>query len=93
MKKNNHLTEKKRGLGRGLEVLLADTQSMDALHSTSTNPADANPADPAEKGKPAENTQTSNDALRTECLQLLKEAEALRILLLEFELIIRADLH
>ena len=85
MKKNNHLTEKKRGLGRGLEVLLADTQSMDALHSTSVNPA--------EQGKPAENTQTSNDALRTECLQLLKEAEALRILMLEFELIIRADLH
>jgi len=66
-------------------MLLADTKSLDTFHATSTIPT--------ENGNSVENTQPSRNILRSECLQLLKEAEALRILMLEFELTIRADLH
>ena len=80
------MTERKRGgLGRGLEVLLADTQAMDAIQSTSSGGMD--------NAKVSQPSAASEETLRKERLELLKEAEALRILLLQFELIVRADLH
>lgn len=79
------MTDRKRGLGRGLEVLLADTQPLDATQSTSAKPAAA--------ASTPEVAQTAGVMLHDERLQLLREAEALRILMLEFELIMRADLH
>ncbi|MFZ2450407.1 MAG: hypothetical protein WAW36_07810 [Methylovulum miyakonense] len=85
MKKTNNMTDRKRGLGRGLEVLLADTQPLDATQSSSAKPAAA--------ASTQEVAQTASGTLHDERLQLLKEAEALRILMLEFELIMRADLH
>jgi hypothetical protein len=86
MKRNNRMTERKRGgLGRGLEVLLADTQAMDAIQSSSSGATDNTQA--------MQTSAASEEALRNERLELLKEAEALRILLLQFELIVRADLH
>lgn len=86
MKKNNRMTERRRGgLGRGLEVLLADTQSMETLQATSPGTTD---------NAQAPQTNTANqEALSNERLELLKEAEALRTLMLQFELIVRADLH
>lgn len=81
---NNRMNDRKRGgLGRGLEVLLADTESMEALQhqASSQNPDQPRPI-------PA-----NTSGLGDERAQLLKEAEALRILMLEFELLVRADLH
>ncbi len=76
---------KRGGLGRGLEVLLADTQPFDATQTASTNAAEPIAAPQA--------TPIPNEILHNERLELLNEAEALRILMLEFELIVRADLH
>lgn len=76
------MTLKKRGLGRGLEVLLADTSSMDDLPQPSIS------AEPA-------NNQVAMalallDHLQKEKQNLLLEAEALKSLLDEFESILRA---
>jgi hypothetical protein len=81
---NNRMNDRKRGgLGRGLEVLLADTESMEALQhqAIAQNVSQMQPA-------PAIASDMGNERA-----QLLKEAEALRILMLEFELLVRADLH
>lgn len=81
---NNRMNDRKRGgLGRGLEVLLADTESMEALQHQATvqNPSQTQP------------TPAIRADMGDERMQLLKEAEALRILMLEFELLVRADLH
>ncbi|MDD5271821.1 MAG: hypothetical protein PHU14_03790 [Methylovulum sp.] len=88
MKKNNTRTTtrtppSKRGLGRGLDELLADTSSMEALQVRPSATDD---------GKDAERAAAEAN-LNDERAQLLKEAEALRILMLEFELLIRAELH
>jgi hypothetical protein len=81
------MTERKRGgLGRGLEVLLADTQLMDVAQAASSNKTTDNAQTP-------QSAATTEEAFHNERLELLKEAEALRILLLQFELIVRADLH
>lgn len=76
------MTLKKRGLGRGLEVLLADTSTMDDLPQPST-------------GTELTNNQVVMalallDNLQKEKQNLLLEAEALKSLLDEFESIIRA---
>lgn len=84
MKRNNRPSERKRGLGRGLEVLLADTTSMESAPSGGAQP---------EIQQPAPNLAPETEALGKELSQLLKEAEALRILMLEFEMIVQADLH
>ncbi len=76
------MTLKKRGLGRGLEVLLADTSTKDNLPQP---PISAEPA----------NNQVAMalallDHLQKEKQNLLLEAEALKSLLDEFESILRA---
>lgn len=76
---------KRGGLGRGLEVLLADTQPFEATQTAPTNAAEPSAAKQA--------TPIPDETLHNERLELLKEAEALRILMLEFELIVRTDLH
>lgn len=87
MKRNNPSNERKRGgLGRGLEVLLVDTSPVkNAAVPPATAPETAIAADAS--------TIALQGALHVERKQLLQEAEALRILLLEFDLLVRADLH
>ncbi|MDD5276042.1 MAG: hypothetical protein PHR16_08170 [Methylovulum sp.] len=76
------MTLKKRGLGRGLEVLLADTSTMDDLPQPSTGAELAN--------NQAVMALALLDDLQKEKQNLLLEAEALKSLLDEFESIIRA---
>lgn len=81
MKKTPPLSEKKRGLGRGLEVLLADTQALDGLNVPDAAEAPGQQPTSSVPGGWAEERRL-----------LLQEAETLRVLLLEFELMIRAEL-
>lgn len=90
MKRNNPSNEKKRGgLGRGLEVLLADTSPVE----DAAPPPTAAAAETATAAVADTNTVALQTALQAERKHLLQEAEALRILLLEFDLLVRADLH
>ncbi|TAL43340.1 MAG: hypothetical protein EPN89_15945 [Methylovulum sp.] len=74
---------KKRGLGRGLEVLLADTSSHGDAQQV-TVAIDEHHDEPA---------SLLQEHLQQEQLNLLQEAEALKHLIDEFELIIRAGLQ
>jgi len=76
------MTLKKRGLGRGLEVLLADTSIKDDLPQPSTSSELTN--------NKVAMALTSLEHLQKEKQNLLLEAEALKILLDEFESILRA---
>jgi len=73
----------KRGLGRGLEALLADVSGSGK--SKKISPADIKELD-------GQALQTVYENIQMEKLALLKEAEALKTLIAEFESIIRADL-
>lgn len=73
----------KRGLGRGLETLLADVSSLAGLQQV---PVDIKKVDD-------QSTQTLIELIEMENHNLLKEAEALRSLIDELESIIRADLR
>lgn len=75
--------QKKRGLGKGLEVLLTDTPALDGVLAH----------DSIEAGRGSVANDERENGLGEICQQLLQEAEALRILMLEFELIVRADLR
>ncbi len=77
------MTLKKRGLGRGLEILLADTATQENLQYPPViidNSGD-------------EQTKLLIEHLHQEKQSLLQEAEALRHLINEFELMIRAELQ
>lgn len=88
------MTLKKRGLGRGLEALLAEDSAQEENHQ------------PVKDGRQGE-TQSATDAqvdkqtamvvafvkgIQKEHRTLLEEAESLRQLIEDFESIIRADL-
>lgn len=74
------MTLKKRGLGRGLEVLLTEAPALEGLQ---------------QKPSVSENVdgQALIEIIKRENLNLLQEAEALKSLLDEFESIIRAELR
>ena len=74
------MTLKKRGLGRGLEVLLAEAPALEGLQQM---PAVSENVD----------GQAVNEIIRRERLNLLQEAEALKSFLDEVESIIRAELR
>jgi len=74
------MTLKKRGLGRGLEVLLTEAPALEGLQ---------------QQPSVSENVdgQALIEIIKRENLNLLQEAEALKSLLDEFESIIRAELR
>jgi ParB-like chromosome segregation protein Spo0J len=79
------MTLQKRGLGRGLEVLLANTSALIGLQK-----------DPVTIEKIDDRTvmaQMLIENIQREHVRLLEEAEALKSLLDEFESIIRAELQ
>ena len=78
------MTLSKRGLGRGLEVLLADISSLAGIEQASTASNDLE-EQLAEAQDIIENLQNENR-------DLLLEIESLKKLLDELESIIRADL-
>jgi hypothetical protein len=73
----------KRGLGRGLETLLAGVSGLAGLQQV---PVDI-------KKEDDQSTQTLIERIEMENHNLLKEAEALRSLIDELESIIRAGLR
>jgi hypothetical protein len=75
------MTLQKRGLGRGLEVLLADSSASEGLQH-----------EPVAIEKIDDRTIMAQ-ILIEEHIRLLEEAEALKSLLDEFESIIRAELQ
>jgi hypothetical protein len=79
------MTLQKRGLGRGLEVLLGDTSTLDGLQQ---DPVTIEQLD--ERSVLAQNI---NENIQKEHVRLLEEAEALKSLLDEFESIIRTELQ
>lgn len=96
------MTLKKRGLGRGLEALLAEESAKQEKHQPKTEQAGAYPA---AKDADQDEIQAAGEAggqtamlvaffksIQREHLTLLEEAEALRKLIEEFEAIVRADL-
>jgi hypothetical protein len=72
----------KRGLGRGLEVLLADTTSLAGTDQASANDMDDRLVV----------AQTLIENLQNENQELRSEVEVLRTLLVELESMIRANL-
>ena len=79
------MTLQKRGLGRGLEVLLTNTSALIGLQK-----------DPVTIEKIDDRTvmaQLLIENIQREHVRLLEEAEALKSLLDEFESIIRAELQ
>jgi len=88
------MTLKKRGLGRGLEALLAEDSSKEEKYPSHTPQASEYP--PVKNTEQDETQLVSVIALfkniQKENLILQEEAEALRKLIEEFELMVRADL-
>ncbi|MFZ2169671.1 MAG: hypothetical protein WAW61_08550 [Methylococcaceae bacterium] len=79
------MTLQKRGLGRGLEVLLADSSSLGALQQ-----------EPVVIDKIDDRTAMAQmliENIQRERVRLLEEVEALKSLLDEFESSIRAELQ
>lgn len=74
------MTLKKRGLGRGLEVLLAEAPALEGLQQSRALSEDAD-------------VQALIELVRKEHLNLLQEAEDLKRMLDEFESIIRSELR
>jgi hypothetical protein len=72
----------KRGLGRGLEVLLADTSSLPVTEQASANDMDDRLVV----------AQALIENLQKENQELMSEVEILRNLLVELESMIRANL-
>ena len=79
------MTLQKRGLGRGLEVLLADSSVLEELQQKPVAIEKINDR------KVMAQMQIEN--IQREHVRLLDEAEALKSLLDEFESIIRAELQ
>lgn len=97
------MTLRKRGLGRGLEALLADDSAKDEKHQPKTEQS----ADyQAVKDVGPDEIQASDEVdsrtalvaalfknIQREHLNLLEEAEALKKMIEEFEAIVRVDLE
>ena len=83
------MNPKKRGLGKGLEALLAQTHLEDG-GSLGLSTAGSN--DNLSKSKAAVQAQALKQNLQQEHQQLLAEAEALLALIEAFEMTIRADI-
>jgi ParB-like chromosome segregation protein Spo0J len=79
------MTLQKRGLGRGLEVLLADSSALKGLQQE--------PVAIAKMDDRTVKAQKLIENIQREHARLLEEAEALKSLLDEFESIIRAELQ
>jgi len=95
------MTLKKRGLGRGLEALLADDSAKDEQYrSQAAQSGDHQPVKEVTQDQaqsvPADDRSAMVIALfktiQRENRMLLEEAESLRQLIAEFESIVRADL-
>ncbi|MDO9049475.1 MAG: hypothetical protein Q7U66_17290 [Methylobacter sp.] len=95
------MTLRKRGLGRGLEALLADESAKEQIHQSQT--VQSGEYQPS-KGVGQDEVQVIEEVddraamvvalfknIQRENLILLEEAEALRKLIIEFESIVRAD--
>ena len=86
---------KKRGLGRGLEALLVDVDTKDAKHQSQILPIDIlqpgkhPPPDEMNSDELQELALALIETIQQENLNLLQEAEALRNLLDEFEVMVR----
>ncbi|MFZ2403793.1 MAG: hypothetical protein WAW41_01560 [Methylobacter sp.] len=96
------MTFKKRGLGRGLEALLADDSAKEEKQQTKTGQSvDYRPAKEVSPDE-IQTVGTVDDRaamvvalfknIQKENQMLLEEAEALKKLIEEFEALIRADL-
>lgn len=87
------MTFKKRGLGRGLEALLADDSSKEEKYQPvkDVSQDEMQPADVAEVDGRTAMVVALFKNIQREHLALLEEAEALRKLIEEFESIVRAD--
>ncbi|MFU8788534.1 MAG: hypothetical protein ACNA7G_05855 [Methylobacter sp.] len=94
------MTLKKRGLGRGLEALLADEPAKEEQHQAQILPV-REPALAEVQLAPVMVEDADNRAdmvvalfksIQRENLLLREEAEALRALIEEFEALVRADL-
>jgi len=95
------MTLKKRGLGRGLEALLVDVSSKEEKHHLQTLPIDIlqrgnhlpsddmNSDELKEMDDPEAQTIVLIETIQRENLDLLQEAEGLRMLLDEFEAMVR----
>jgi len=73
----------KRGLGRGLEVLLADTSSLAGTEQASANDMDDRLVE----------AQALIENLQKENQELMSEVETLRNLLVELESMIKSNLE
>ena len=93
---------KKRGLGRGLEALLADDSANREQHRSPVRQADD--SDITTTGAKTEQVEAQTEDrsamvialfknIQKENRLLLEEAESLRQLIAEFESIVRADLQ
>jgi len=96
------MTVKKRGLGRGLEALLADDSAKKEPHQSPTKQSGGNQALKNNEVPPNPDAIEAMDEragmvvalfknIQRENLVLQEEAEALKKLIEEFELILRAD--
>jgi hypothetical protein len=85
---------KKRGLGRGLEALLADGSANEQKHQPvkDVREGETQPAVAPEVDKQTAMVVAFFKSIQKEHRTLLEEAESLRKLLEEFESIVRADL-
>ncbi|MCK9396569.1 MAG: hypothetical protein M0Q44_13380 [Methylobacter sp.] len=88
------MTLRKRGLGRGLEALLADDSGQEENHQPVRDmpQGEAQPAAVAELDKQTAMVVAFFKGIQKEHQTLLEEAENLRQLIEDFESIIRADL-
>ncbi len=85
---------KKRGLGRGLEALLAEDSAKEEKHQPvkDVRQGETQFAAVAEVDKQTAMVVTFFKSIQKEHQTLLEEAESLRKLIEEFESIVRADL-
>ncbi len=81
---------KKRGLGRGLEALLADEDKHQPVKEA--RQGETQPAAVVEADKQTAMVVAFFKSIQKEHHTLLEEAESLRKLIEEFESIVRADL-
>lgn len=84
---------KKRGLGRGLEALLAEGSGQEEVQQSAKTacPEQAQPASAEEQGKQAAMVVKFFKSIQKEHHALLEEAEDLKKLLEEFELHVKQE--
>ena len=96
------MTFRKRGLGRGLEALLADDSAKEKIHQSQAVQSDENQPSKDVIQDEAQAIEEVDDQaamvvalfknIQKENRMLLEEAEALRKLIEEFEAIVRASM-